>query len=121
MLTPHHQKHAFDVGKHAPLDVEHASPLYARGCVIDVFTRYRASLASDAAVDVHHHAVTRDIRMSGHHQLAVLRAPSPRKIFTRARSAPLPVESVNESDRDVTEFKLGSSRSLANGVAQWSN
>ena len=44
-----------------------------------------------------------------------------RLILTRTMSAPEPVASVSSIDIVASEFMLGTPKSLANGVAQWSN
>jgi hypothetical protein len=88
-----------------------------------MFACHSAGLATYAPINIDCHSpsfVTCFI-----HRLAplsilwsVLLGPLVLVIFTLAKSDPLPVESVKDSDRDVNEFKLGRFRSLANGVFQ---
>ena len=99
--------------------------------VIGVFTCDRARLATDAAVNINDHAPAGCLaicsRYAVHQWPPVLMVdtsrggPSPRVIFSRARSDPLPVESVSFGESEVREFRLGKLRSLAYGVFQWSN
>ena len=111
VLTADHQEQALDVGVAAHLDVEHLPPLHARQGVIGVLAGGRARLAADAAIEIDDHAITRT------HGDPRCRAAS-RRMRTRAMSDVLPVASVSSSASDCTEFKLGTPRSLATGVAQ---
>ena len=71
--------------------------------------RHRFAPLTNTSVQINHNTP-----VFGH---AACLGPSPFRMLTRARSAPLPVESVSDNDMDDTVFKLGRLRSFAKGVA----
>ena len=109
VLAADRHEGALHVRVFAELHVEHAPPLHARRRRVGVLARRGAGLAADAAAQV------RDHRPAGHGAALASRD------LTRTMSAPEPVASVRSSDIVASVFRLGTPKSLANGVAQWSN
>ena len=107
MHAGHGQKGAAHIGKLAGFQIEHTSPLDSRRCRIGALARRSAGLATDAAaqIDAHH--------IAGH-----TATPSTLRTCTLTISDPEPVASVSSSDIGAIVFRLGMSRSLANGWAQ---
>ncbi len=115
VLASNHQKLALHIRITAVFDIQYAAPLYSGGGIVTVLAGDGAGLAADTAVQVNHHAPARRPVCPVH---AGRFAPAPLRMLTRARSALLPVESVNARAMDERELRLGSPRSFAKGVAQ---
>ena len=123
MLTAGYQKNPFYVRVRTGFYIKDPPPLNAWNGVIGVFTCHRAGLATNTSVNINDHAPAGRLavfrRYVVHQWPPVLivdmslGGPSPRVIFIRARSDPLPVESVSFRDSDVREFRLGKLRSSA--------
>src|SRR5262249_28086002 len=109
MLTANRNEGAADVRIDAGLDVEHLAPLHCGRCRVGVPAGCRAGLATDAALEIGEHHPSRHAAHSSRVTLAL------------TRSALDPVASVSSSSIGISAFMLGAPKSLATGVAQWSN
>ena len=109
MLAADGNKAAADVGIAARLDIENSAPLHEWRRGIGLLAGRGAGLASDAALQVcHHHPTCHCASLN-------------RVTLTLTRSALDPVASVRSSSIGMSAFMLGAVKSLANGVAHWSN
>ena len=112
VLATNHHKKTFHIGKRPAFHVQYAPPLHAWRCIVCVLTRDRTCLTADATIKIHYHPIA-DIVWCLVNTHAIVLSLSAFRIDTRARSALDPVASVSDRDNDVTEFKLGRSRSFA--------
>ena len=112
MLAANDHEQSFDVRERTTFDIEHAAPLDIRRRVICVLAGDGTGLTADAAVQIDDHPVT-GVGATCIRAQSTRLSPLILRILTRARSALDPVESVNASESDVTELRLGRLRSLA--------
>src|SRR5262249_27611163 len=109
VLTTDRNESPGHVRERSRLDIEDLAPLHRRRCRVGMPARGGTGLAADAALKIG------DDRPARHG------AASTRLTLTFTRSALEPVASVRSSSIGINAFMLGAFRSLANGVAQWSN
>ena len=121
MLTANYHEQALYIWERTALDIQDLPPLDPRRRIIGMLAGDRAGLTTDAAVQIDDHPITwraccaESFTIGAHTarlSLLILR------ILIRAKSALEPVESVSDSDNEVTELRLGKFRSFAYGVAQ---
>src|SRR5450755_100017 len=108
-------------GTNARCTSGHAPPLHAGRRRIGVPARRSARLATYAAAQIGHHGPAGHRRASAFGGIGVRDGPTEGPAFaicTRTMSAPEPVASVRSIDIVASVLRLGTPKSLANGVAQ---